>query len=216
MAIFKDSFQSQIYDIVKNDILEKKFKFGEQINPKKIAEEHGISVMPVRDALLQLVNQGLVINKKRVGFFVRDFSRTEAIEIMEVRKMYELYGMGEFFESIDRKHLSEMYDKIKNDSKLSKSELYEIDFILHNSFILASNNQFLIDEYERVKNLFILFLYYDTTRDNEAREEHCNIIEAILNQDKVSSLTLLRNHLDRVKSVIVENGNFKELEIRCI
>lgn len=207
MIIFKDSIQSQIYEFIRGEILEQNLKFSEQINPKKIAQDKGISVTPVRDALLQLAREGLVINRERVGFFVRNFSREDVIEIMEVRKMYEMYNLDQHFERIDRDGLAEIYKKIK-DPKTKKDELYNSDSGFHDLLILSSNNQFLINEYERVKTLFVLFMYYDTTYDHEANEEHCTIIEAILNHNKADALNNLRTHLDRVEKVIISSSYF--------
>lgn len=211
MIIFKDSIQSQIYDYIRGEILAQNFKFDEQINPKKIAQDKGISVTPIRDALLQLSREGLVINRERVGFFVRNFSREDVIEIMEARKMYELYNLDEHFQCIDRDGLTEIYNKIK-DPKIDKGELYNYDAEFHDLLIQSSKNQFLINEYERVKSLFVLFLYYDTTYDHEANEEHCRTIEAILNHDKANALDNLRSHLDRVQKVILDSKYFNSAQ----
>ena len=202
MPIINTSIQNQIFEIIKKEIFEKKYKFGEQINPKVIAEENGISVMPVRDALLQLVNQGLVINKARVGFFVANFSKSDIKDIMEVRKMFELYCLGEGFERIDRREIEDFYNKMKN-KKLSKQEFYELDYKMHNSIILAADNKFLMTQYERIKDLFMLFVYYDTTHDKEAYKEHEQVIQAIMNNNKKRAVNELEKHLDRVEKEIL-------------
>jgi DNA-binding GntR family transcriptional regulator len=211
VEIFKDSFQSQIYDFIKAEILEQNFKFGEQINPKVIAHDKDISVTPVRDALLQLTREGLVINKERVGFFVRNFTCRDIVEIMQARKMYELYNLHEQFDEINRNDLIKIYKKIKS-PETKKSELYTLDAKLHDLFIVSSNNRFLRDEYERIKSFFVLFMYYDTSCDQEASQEHCRIIEAILNNEKTDAIKYLRAHLDRVEKVIISNDYFNKTQ----
>src|SRR5690554_4721661 len=108
MAIIKDSISEQIYELIKNKIFTQELELGAQIDTKKIAGEHNISIMPVRDALNKLENRELVYRKSRIGYFVRTFSRKEAEEIMEVRKIYELYSLKEHFEAIDKKKLEEI------------------------------------------------------------------------------------------------------------
>ena len=59
--------------------------------------------MPIRDALNQLANEGLVIRKPGL-VFVRSFTPKEAKDLMEVRKLYELYCLEKYFDKIDRKN----------------------------------------------------------------------------------------------------------------
>ena len=58
LKLVKDSISEQIYSIIKEEILLAKRKPGEQINPRKLADEFDTSVMPIRDALNKLVNEG--------------------------------------------------------------------------------------------------------------------------------------------------------------
>lgn len=205
MAIVTTSFHSQVYEILRKQILQQKFKMGDQINPKEIAEEHGISVMPVRDALLKLVNQDLVTNKPRIGFFVREFSEIETKNIMELRKMYELNCLTEYFDFINRDELKSIYPKICGAGEITREEFNELDSRLHNTFILASNNEFLINQYNKVRDLFILFQYLDSQRDEETNEEHKKIIESILDGDKQLATDCLKLHLDLVYKSIIDN-----------
>ena len=68
MKLVKDSISKQIYSIIKEEILLAKRKPGDQINPRKLADEFETSIMPIRDALNQLTSEGLVVRKPRVGF----------------------------------------------------------------------------------------------------------------------------------------------------
>ncbi len=46
LKLVKDSISEQIYSIIKEEILLAKRKPGEQINPRKLADEFETSVMP--------------------------------------------------------------------------------------------------------------------------------------------------------------------------
>lgn len=69
MKIMKQSISDQMFSILKEAIVRQRIKAGEQINPREIAEQYGVSVMPVRDALTRLASFGLVTIRPRVGFF---------------------------------------------------------------------------------------------------------------------------------------------------
>ena len=97
MSIHTESITDQCYDLIWKKILNKEYLPGEQIPTKQIAEDNGISVMPVRLALRELTNNGIVLNKARVGFFVRDFTNQEMLDISRTRRMYEIYGLENYF-----------------------------------------------------------------------------------------------------------------------
>ena len=50
----------QMHELILNLILERRIKPGERVNPKQIAEENHVSLMPVRNALQQLTTEGLL------------------------------------------------------------------------------------------------------------------------------------------------------------
>lgn len=62
--IVKESIGEQIYAILKEDILHAKRKPEEKLNPRKLAEEFKTGIMPVRDVLNQLVDEGLAVRKQ--------------------------------------------------------------------------------------------------------------------------------------------------------
>ena len=97
MSIHTESITDQCYDLIWKKILNKEYLPGEQIPTKQNAEDNGISVMPVRLALRELTNNGIVLNKARVGFFVRDFTNQEMLDISRTRRMYEIYGLENYF-----------------------------------------------------------------------------------------------------------------------
>ena len=157
MKIVKDSIMDQVYRIIKDKILLTELRLGEQINPREMALEFRVSVMPVRDALWKLVNEGLVVNKSRVGFFVRSFTRREIADIMEVRKLYELYCLENYFNNIDRKLLADYLERCDNNTGLSRLAFDELDNNIHDLLIHASQNRYLEKSYHAVKNQIIIF-----------------------------------------------------------
>ncbi len=205
MAIIKDSISDQICDLIKNQIFIQDLELGDQIDTKKIAEKHNISIMPVRDALNKLESQGLVVRKSRVGYFVRSFTSKEVQEIMEARKMYELYSLEEHFEAIDRAKLREILEEIVKTISITRQQFDRLDDGLHNLIISASGNDFLINNYNQINDQIVLFRRLDKNRIQNATNEHQELIEAILRDDLESSRKILKNHIDLVTSSVLED-----------
>lgn len=62
---------------------------GERINQDRIAQEHGVSHIPVREALRNLEAEGLVTFHPRRGFFVAALSAEDALELGDMRAVLE-------------------------------------------------------------------------------------------------------------------------------
>lgn len=205
MAIITKSITDQIYNIIKEKILFQEYKIGSKIDMKEIAEEHEISIMPVRDALKRLSNQGLVVNKSRVGFFVKEFSEEEIENIMEVRNMYETYCLEHHFDNLNFDEIKSLYEDIQCQDSLRREKFDEVDSKFHNIIINSSENQFLIEHYEKIEDRIILFRHLDKERIKKANEEHCMIIESILNGEKNEAVNKLNEHIRNVSSSAAKN-----------
>ena len=197
MVINKKSLTDQVYTMLKDKILNRDVDLGEQLNTREIAEEHGISLMPVRDALRRLANEDLVENKPRVGFFVKNFSEAEVNDILEVRKMHELYCLENYFENINKEVIADLKDKFENGHK---KYFTSYDSKLHKEIVLASQNNYLIDSYLKMINHYtMLFSYLNYKRSETSRQEHIDLIDCILNGEQEKAMEILYRHLDRVQ-----------------
>jgi len=198
--LVRESIAEQIYAIIKEEILLAKRKPGEQLNPRKLAEEFESSVMPVRDALKQLVDEGLVVRKPRVGFFVRSFTPREVREIMEVRKLYELYCLESYFDCIDKDRLRFLLERcLSRDWPAVKNpEFDRLDDDIHDLIVSASGNTFLIESYNNIKDRIFLIRHLGESQARRANEEHVLLIQAILDGDKERAKEILQAHIDRV------------------
>jgi DNA-binding GntR family transcriptional regulator len=197
--LVRESIAEQVYAIIKEEILCARRKPGEQINPREVATKLGLSVMPIRDALKQLVDEGLVVRKPRVGFFVRSLSSQEVQEIMEVRKLYELYCLEEYFDKIDREKLLACLKHCRKRNTLAEGEEFErLDDNIHSLIVQASGNVFLIGSYNNIKDLIVLIRHLIRGQTHKANEEHIALLEAILEGDKARAKAILKDHIDRV------------------
>jgi len=73
--IQKNIFRNAIKDILLNFMLENKAKPGERISLAALAKELDVSVTPIREALTQLAETGIVTYKANKGFYVTELNR---------------------------------------------------------------------------------------------------------------------------------------------
>ena len=77
------------YEGLRQAILTGVLEPKEQINPKAISAEFGMSVIPVREALRRLEQEGLIVIKPHVGATVRELPVAEIRENLLIRSELE-------------------------------------------------------------------------------------------------------------------------------
>lgn len=80
----------QVYDVVAGRIFRGEFPAGARLRIRDLAEEVGTSVMPVREAIQQLVKNGLAVSEPHRGARVREFTTRELIDIYDARSVLEI------------------------------------------------------------------------------------------------------------------------------
>lgn len=78
-----------IVKVLRTDILSGRYRPGDRLNESAIARELNISRIPVREALSQLQDQGLVMNRQRRGTYVTHLTAEEVQQINSLRILLE-------------------------------------------------------------------------------------------------------------------------------
>ena len=204
--IIADTVNKQIYELIRSMILERKLKPGQRIDPKAIAEENNVSLMPVRNALQQLTAQGLVVTQQRVGIFVRKFTKDELLQISDARKMFELYCLDRYFDKINKQEALHLAQRVEKLESSQYKAMRIIDDNLHSMIIDASQNPFLTKQYSDMQSLFRLCIYTEEDDADSAKEEHLCLLDAICQGDRRRALRELERHLDRVAREIATDS----------
>jgi DNA-binding GntR family transcriptional regulator len=87
------TLRSFIQKTVRVQILDGTYKPGDRLNESRLAREFNTSRIPVREALSQLQEQGLVMSLERRGMFVIKLSETEVQQINSMRIILEAEAM---------------------------------------------------------------------------------------------------------------------------
>lgn len=82
------SLREQIYDHLRERIRTGQLTFDDRLVDVDIASEFGVSRMPVREALMQLVHDGALESTTR-GFMLRRYRDQEIADIFEIRRLLE-------------------------------------------------------------------------------------------------------------------------------
>ena len=88
-ALRTESIADKVYALLRRDIAAGTFRPGERIMEKALAGRLGISRTPIREALLRLETEGVVVCNSRRSYNVR------VLTVEDVREIYETLGILE-------------------------------------------------------------------------------------------------------------------------
>jgi DNA-binding GntR family transcriptional regulator len=86
----RQNLASMLVDDLRKRLLCGEFSSGTLLRQEQLAQEYGVSRMPVREALRQLDSEGLVIMQANRGATVSELSLAEIDEIFDLRVFLEL------------------------------------------------------------------------------------------------------------------------------
>jgi len=92
-AAAPSTLRTHVMRELRAQILAGRYAPGERLNESRIARELNISRIPVREALSQLHEQGLLTNRERRGMFVTKLSGEEVQQINSLRMVLEPEAM---------------------------------------------------------------------------------------------------------------------------
>jgi DNA-binding GntR family transcriptional regulator len=203
IRIEQKSLSNQAYNKIKMLILDESLKPGEKIIQEKVAEQLGISKIPLIQALHVLQNERLIEYYPRKGFFVREISTKEFFDLLEVRGSMETLAVERIIEKLDKAIVQKLIN-FKNDfisafEKKDVKKYLELNKQFHYYMIETAGNSYLID----INNTFnILLLSYTKefrTDISLSIEYYKNIIDSIIERDVEKASNMVVEHLEKVK-----------------
>jgi len=114
---------SRIADEIRSAVLSGEMRPGMRIRQELLAAKYGASRIPVREALKQLENEGLVVLAPNRGAWIADVNSEESIEVYKIREVVEPLAI---FESVpnmtdaDIAALDAMIDELERTTTLER------------------------------------------------------------------------------------------------
>jgi len=207
-----ESLAKMAYEAIRKSILSGQWKIGELYNEKAIAADLGISRTPVREALLELASQDLIIFLPRRGLMVNRFTRRDVDEIFELRKAIELAAVEKVTVAAPPFDLFEIEDALLSQRKAVKKKDYlafmEADRLFHTRFSELTNNRRIISILENIRDMIHVMGAKALALEGRALEvieEHQTILEAVKKGNLAEARRAMAYHLDQSKEAVEES-----------
>lgn len=194
------------YHALRRMILDKALRSGGPVVEGRLAEELNISRTPMREALLRLEGEGLLVRAGARSYSVRFVSAQEYFQAMKVRELLEAEAIGLAIGKIEKKVVQQLIKKIKAlGSGQQEQAHWQLDDQVHSMMARASGNEVLAHMIDLVRTNSRLFeLVTPFNRIEEDRAEHLAILEAYLADDAEASRAAVRQHLQNLRRFVLE------------
>lgn len=199
------TFAEQAYDHIVTQLLRRDLRPGDLLDRKQIAEDLGISLIPVSDAVQRLTLEGFLTTRRRQGTFVRppsiedvrgQFLLREALECQSAR----LYRGEKIRKTLPRlRKLARAADKAADAGR----QLWTEDFAFHQALVALTECDALISCFERVVNLS---LFHQTALISPmqltAYDRHSELLDDLCDASVEDAESRIREHLRSGKETL--------------
>lgn len=206
-ALLKLKKGSAVYHAVKSAILLYQKKPGTALVEQALAGEFGCSQGTVREALLRLQEEGLVVRTGYRGSFVSDISAVEAAEMVAIRIRIETQGVRRAVSRIgadDLARLSDIIDRMEHAAQAGDCyACSELDRSFHLAVFRLSG----LDALEPILNRCALNMHRYTVGSGARRRpaslettarQHRHVLEALATADPQLAAQAVRSHIEAV------------------
>ena len=205
------TIREQVYQILRDEICRGDYPAGYRLQELELTEHLNVSRSPVREALRQLVSDGLLIEVPNKGVYVKEFSARDIQEIFDMRVMLEGYGIYHSKKNMTSSRLErllEILERLEDTYARGDLETYtRCDEELHERLVRLGDNSLVNDTYERVRSMnqqFRVLSLMSQRRFAESLDEHRTIIHALATGDVKTADVVNRRHLELACNTVKE------------
>lgn len=206
------TLKANVIDVLRQLIVDGTLAPGAEFNQAQIAERLGVSRGPIREALGQLEQEGLVQSTPYKGVIVTPLNRKYIEELYSVRIALESLALERCIDRMKAEEIDEMkaiIDRMRTAARESDlAKLTELDLQFH-EFLLYTADHELVFKMWKVLEVGIRRCLHTRHRIytflNEVVGSHPTLVTAIEKGDKELAKQILRDHINESAAGILEN-----------
>lgn len=197
-----------ITESLREAILEGELPAGSRLKQIQIAEQYGASLIPVREALRTLEQEGLVTLIPNKGALVSALSAREVADIFGTRIILEIGAFELSCPKLDKEDLAECNDLIDQlDAATTSNQLSSLNRELHTCLYRHCDNVYLLElihtlhsNVERYMRLYLKEHY----NNDLSQDYHRKIVNAVTKSEFLLSSQLLAKHMEMAQENLTQ------------
>jgi DNA-binding GntR family transcriptional regulator len=187
---------------------------GTTINELELARQFGVATTGIREFLNRFEHFGLIERRPNAGWVFKGFTASFALELFEIREMFELRSARAFGALPDSSPLWRGIEALRAEHLALLSEIEhryhdfsDLDNRFHRLINSAVPNRF-IDGFYDIITMIFHYHYQWSKRDERQRnevaiQEHLTYIEALLGRNLPTIELACRAHLSSARETLI-------------
>lgn len=205
--------------LLRDDILAARLAPGTRLRMGELQSHYGLGISPLREALLRLVSEGLVVMEGQRGFAVASVSLAELEDLTRARIRLESAILAEAVEHGDAEWEAGMLAAFH---RLSRTPLpqdtqdaeatalwEERHRAFHHALVAGCGSPWLLrlhnqltEHSERYRRVRLFHSVAPSQMVRNVNEEHQALMQALLDRDAVRAAKLMKEHLERTAGAV--------------
>ena len=198
------STRDQITDRLREDIFSGRLAEGERLQEAKLAELFGVSRGPIREALAQLTQEGLLEAKPNRGVIV-SHSDSDAVRelIVPIRRVIETFALKHFFQEINERDF-QAWESILHHLKSAcerkdLAAITQYDLAFHRSILMRAGVPALLTIWQTILARIRRHFRHATSHYGadllEIYQQHRRLVEVFRRGDREAAIKALEEHI---------------------
>lgn len=208
--------KQQVYLKLRDEIVEGKYKPNERLIITKLADQFGVSQIPVREALQQLTSDGYINFSPHTGAMVKSISLTELKEIFEIRITLEALATELAINHLSDSNIEEIKEVIEKSESADLETYPDYNRLFHEKIYYFANNRHLLDIISDLWDNSNRYpkLFKNNNDIETSIKEHRDILNAIKKRNAPLAKQLMIDHkmtaYNKIVQMIKEDKTIKQ------
>jgi DNA-binding GntR family transcriptional regulator len=191
----------EVYQQLMDAILDGDVGPNDRLVQERLAAEMEISRTPVREALLRLEQEGVLVTSPRGGFKLYQIGAGEVREMYQARAAVESQAARILASQNDPLKNSELRATIEREENISSPTIrayFDANRKIHRRFVELIDNRYLLEMFDNIWNrgiAFQLFAAIEKVDLSKSLGDHMALVDAIETGDKSAALEAFIDHI---------------------
>ena len=206
------------YELIKKDIIFGVLPPLKKLKLQELKKIYNASVSTLREILSRLTGDGFVFSEEQKGFYVSPVSKSDLIEIANLRILIESHALKKSIQNttpewegslLAAHHKLNLYEQEMLDSEVeNRNNWKKYDSEFHQSLVKNCGSNNLIELHKLIFDIYLRYqLLILTFRGKGSIDEHKKLLDFTLVKNYSKAQSVLKEHINN--GIIHASKNFK-------
>ena len=210
MTLRYRTLRENVCSVIRTKIFRHELAPGARIKENELAEEFGVSRGPIREALRQLEQEGLIEYSRNAGCKVKTITSKDLYEVYILRMFFELIAIKSCHAKLTEEQLTELkkaLDSMKTIGPDNPEGILDADYAFHGYIAKLSGMEKLQKFWDELSYGISMDIYQilDKVPERIAKcyDNHKPVYEALASGDEeLSCSTLYKHYMNNIQNYI--------------